>query len=210
MENPYRGCERTRVRFALQTLADELRNEVAALSSIVSARVVRFHGVCVAPPNVAIVMQLAEHGSLSSYLYGGGDGGVELASESSAAADTVGTEIGSAGSSGESATDADSPGEGQGEGGQLHAAEGSAEGGGSAAIDRPIGPEPLAEPAAGGRPELEQRQVLRMLLDCAEGMAAIHAMVRRSQCSKCGLSSNALALIASGCGAVRRGWSTAT
>eukprot|EP01052_Picozoa_sp_SAG31_P069915 SAG31_NODE_28750_length_405_cov_1.333333_1_plen_100_part_10 len=46
------------------------RNEVMALSSIQSTRVVQFHGVCVAPPNVAIVMQLAENGSLNAFLYG--------------------------------------------------------------------------------------------------------------------------------------------
>eukprot|EP01051_Picozoa_sp_SAG22_P027556 SAG22_NODE_9277_length_599_cov_0.866000_2_plen_66_part_01 len=43
-------------------------------------------GVCVTPPNVAIVMQLAENGSLSSYLYGKKKGGAAEEESSSSVA----------------------------------------------------------------------------------------------------------------------------
>ena len=54
---------------ALQKVADELKNEVAALQAIQSPRVLRIHGVCIEPPNISIVMQLAHKGCLHKVLH---------------------------------------------------------------------------------------------------------------------------------------------
>jgi serine/threonine protein kinase len=97
---------------ALQAMADELRNEVRALSAVESERVVTLHGSCTEPPNICIVMQLVPNGSLFGKLY--------------------------AGRPGSSGTDA-------------------------------------GEPRTPAGLELAGRALLRLLLDCAEGMAAIHA-----------------------------------
>ena len=104
---------------ALQKVADELKNEVAALHAIQSPRVLRVHGVCIEPPNISIVMQYAHKGCLHKVLHR-----------------------------------------------DPHPVGGPRSGDGSFKAN--------ASPSEVGK-------LLRMLLDCAEGMSAIHAkgMVHR-------------------------------